>query len=61
MIEGLRTDSMFIGEVRTNQFLAGAAFVIYTGLLIYNAVKKNRTHGSAWLAQPKSKKEKKRK
>ncbi len=60
MIEGLRTDSMFIGEVRTNQFLAAAAFVIYTGLLIYNAIKKTRTHGSAWLKQPKAGKEKRK-
>ena len=58
MIEGLRTDSMFIGEVRTNQFLAGAAFIIYTGLLIYNAIKKNRTHRPAWLSKEKTKKEK---
>ena len=60
MIEGLRTDSMFIGEVRTNQFLAGAAFVIYTGLLIYNAIKKNRTHGPAWINQPQTNKEKRK-
>ncbi len=60
MIEGLRTDSMFIGEVRTNQFLAGAAFVIYTALLIYNAIRKNHTHGSAWLKASKTKKEKRK-
>ena len=61
MIEGLRTDSMWIGEVRTNQLLAAAAFVVYTGLLIYNAVKKNRTHGDAWLTQSKKKKTEKKK
>ena len=52
MIEGLRTDSMFIGEVRTNQFLAAAAFIIYTGLLIYNAIKKTDRKEDAWIVRP---------
>ncbi len=61
MIEGLRTDSMFIGEVRTNQFLAATAFVVYTTLLIYNAVKKTRTKSGPWLKEPKPRSEKKEK
>ncbi len=58
MIEGLRTDSMFIGEVRTNQFLAATAFVVYTGLLIYNFIKKTNTKEAAWIVEPKSTKKK---
>lgn len=58
MIEGLRTDSMWIGEVRTNQFLAGTAFVVYTALLIYNAIKKTARKEKAWIVEPKNKNKK---
>lgn len=42
-IEMLRTDSMMIGDTRTNLVLGAAAFVIFTTLLIYNAIKKTNT------------------
>lgn len=38
-IEGLRTDSLYIGIFRVSQLLAGAAFIVCLGLLIYFAVK----------------------
>ena len=60
MIESLRTDSMFVGEVRTNQIIALTAFVVYTALLIYNAIKKTDKHESAWIVEPKKKESKKK-
>ncbi len=59
MIESLRTDSMFVGEIRTNQIIAITAFVVYTALLIYNAIKKTNRHEPAWIVEP-TKKEKKK-
>jgi len=60
MIESLRTDSMFVGEVRTNQILAMTAFIVYTVLLIYNAIKKTSKHEPAWIVEPKKKETKKK-
>ena len=38
-IEGLRTDSLYIGSVRVSQLLAGVFFVVGLALLIVNEVK----------------------
>ena len=58
MIESLRTDSMFVGEIRTNQIIAITAFIVYTALLIYNAIKKTSKHEPAWIVEPKKKQKK---
>ncbi|MBR3863473.1 MAG: prolipoprotein diacylglyceryl transferase, partial [Clostridia bacterium] len=41
-IEGLRTDSLYIGEFRISQVVGFLCFVICTTLLIYMLVRKNR-------------------
>lgn len=42
IIEGLRTDSLYIGNtgIRVSQLLAGIVFLVFAGLLIYFAIKK---------------------
>lgn len=43
-IEGLRTDSLYLGGLRVSQWLAGACLVVAIGMLIYfHFVKKLRT------------------
>ena len=42
-IEGLRTDSLYIGEFRISQVIGFLCFVVGTALLIYNLVKARRT------------------
>ena len=34
-IEGLRTDSLYLGSFRVSQLLAGASFAVATGLMLY--------------------------
>ncbi|MDR0890079.1 MAG: prolipoprotein diacylglyceryl transferase [Oscillospiraceae bacterium] len=36
-IEGLRTDSLYIGPLRVSQWLAGASFLLAAGVLVYMA------------------------
>jgi len=38
-IEGLRTDSLYLGPFRVSQVLAGIVFVVFLGLLIYFAIR----------------------
>lgn len=47
-IEGLRTDSLYLGSFRVSQFLAGASFAIATGLMLYIRFRKH-PDGSAML------------
>ena len=43
-IEGLRTDSLYLGGLRVSQWLAGACLVVAIAMLVYfHAVKKLRT------------------
>ncbi|MBO5778186.1 MAG: prolipoprotein diacylglyceryl transferase [Clostridia bacterium] len=43
-IEGLRTDSLYLGGLRVSQWLAGACLVVAVGMLIYlHLIKKLRT------------------
>ena len=39
IIEGLRTDSLYLGPLRVSQWLSGALVIVCTVLLIYNLVK----------------------
>jgi len=39
MIEGLRTDSLYLGSIRVSQLLAGISCIVGVGLLVYNAFK----------------------
>lgn len=41
-IEGLRTDSLYLGEFRISQVIGFVCFVVGTSLLIYNLVKARR-------------------
>ena len=47
-IEGLRTDSLYLGSFRVSQLLAGASFAIATGLMLYIRFRKH-PDGSAML------------
>lgn len=42
LIEGLRTDSLYLGEFRISQVVGFVCFVVGTALLIYNLVKARR-------------------
>jgi len=44
-IEGLRTDSLYVGEtgIRVSQLLAGVIFIVCAGLLIYFLIKKPKS------------------
>ncbi len=54
-IEGLRTDSLYLGSFRVSQLLAGASFAVATGLMLYIRFRKH-PDGSAMLVnrQPES-------
>ncbi len=43
IIEGLRTDSLYLGSIRISQFIAGAAFVAGGAALLYFLHKKKKT------------------
>ena len=47
-IEGLRTDSLYLGSFRVSQLLAGASFAVATGLMLYIRFRKH-PDGSAML------------
>jgi phosphatidylglycerol:prolipoprotein diacylglycerol transferase len=47
-IEGLRTDSLYLGSFRVSQLLAGASFAVATGLMLYIRFRKH-PDGSALL------------
>ncbi len=47
MIEGLRTDSLMVGEFRISQIVAGLCFIVGTALLIFFAI---RAHKQTLLA-----------
>lgn len=40
-IEGLRTDSLYLGSFRVSQLLAGASFAVATGLMLYIRFRKH--------------------
>lgn len=43
MIEGLRTDSLWVGKFRISQLVAGMCFIIGTALLIYFGIRARRS------------------
>lgn len=55
-IEGLRQDSLYLGQFRISQLLAAALFIASLGLLIYGFIKHKETHVEACIYENGTKK-----
>ncbi len=51
LIEGLRTDSLYIGSIRVSQLVGGLCFAVFTSLIVYMLL---RTKKQALLAKEES-------